>query len=105
LEHYIIYVFISKGCLISQIYIFVNKKKGQLKTGLFSYFLKIVNEQVIWDLEYSKMLIISLLMYVSNTKWLVQLLKLVIFILNKLANWAIDKGRTSSPLIYFFHNI
>ncbi|GAB6426935.1 MULTISPECIES: hypothetical protein [Bacillus cereus group] len=51
------------------------------------------------------MIIISLLMYVSNTKWLVQLLKLVIFILNKLANWAIDKGRTSNPLIYFFHNI
>ncbi|WP_193674474.1 hypothetical protein [Bacillus cereus] len=49
------------------------------------------------------MIIISLLMYVSNTKWLVQLLKLVIFI--KLANWAIDKGRTSNPLIYFFHNI
>ncbi|HDR7660274.1 hypothetical protein [Bacillus wiedmannii] len=51
------------------------------------------------------MIIISLLMYVSNTKWLVQLLKLVIFILNKLANWAIDKGRTSNPLMYFFHNI
>ncbi|WP_176521124.1 hypothetical protein [Bacillus toyonensis] len=51
------------------------------------------------------MIIISLLMYVSNTKWLVQLLKLVIFILNKLANWATDKGRTSNPLIYFFHNI
>ncbi|MBE4942404.1 hypothetical protein [Bacillus thuringiensis] len=51
------------------------------------------------------MSIISLLMYVSNTKWLVQLLKLVIFILNKLANWEIDKGRTSNPLIYFFHYI
>ncbi|HDR7598880.1 MULTISPECIES: hypothetical protein [Bacillus] len=51
------------------------------------------------------MIIISLLMYVSNTKWLVQLLKLVIFILNKLANWAIGRGRTSNPLIYFFHNI
>ncbi|WP_255258738.1 hypothetical protein [Bacillus thuringiensis] len=37
------------------------------------------------------MIIISLLMYVSNTKWLVQLLKLVIFILNKLANWVILK--------------
>ncbi|MEK7019530.1 hypothetical protein [Bacillus sp. FSL R9-9410] len=43
------------------------------------------------------MIIISLLMYVSNTKWLVQLLKL--------ANWAIGRGRTSNPLIYFFHNI
>ncbi|MED1269586.1 hypothetical protein P4U03_24020 [Bacillus mycoides] len=51
------------------------------------------------------MIIISLLMYVSNTKWLVQLLKLVNFILNILANWAIDKGRTSNPLIYFFHNM
>lgn len=40
-------------------------------------------------------------MYVSNTKWLVQLLKLVIFILNKLVNWAIDKERTSNPLINF----
>ncbi|QKH04952.1 hypothetical protein FOC93_02935 (plasmid) [Bacillus cereus] len=38
------------------------------------------------------MIIISLLMYVSYTKWLVQLLKLVIFILNKLAKWVIDKG-------------
>ncbi|MCU5132723.1 MULTISPECIES: hypothetical protein [Bacillus cereus group] len=41
------------------------------------------------------MIIISLLMYVSNTKWLVQLLKLVVFILNKLANWAIDKETNS----------
>ncbi|MEK4412592.1 hypothetical protein MHB59_29135 [Bacillus sp. FSL L8-0642] len=51
------------------------------------------------------MIIISWLMYASHIKWLVQLLKLVIFILNKLANWAIDKERTSNPLIYFFHNI
>ncbi|MGD6932357.1 MULTISPECIES: hypothetical protein [Bacillus cereus group] len=51
------------------------------------------------------MIIISLLMYVRNTKWLVQLLKFVILILNKLANWAIDKERTSNPLIYFFNNI
>ncbi|HDR4465220.1 hypothetical protein ACTFRD_31410 [Bacillus cereus group sp. MYBK249-1] len=41
------------------------------------------------------MIIISLLMYVSNTKWLVQLLKLVVFILNKLANWEIDKETNS----------
>lgn len=31
-------------------------------------------------------------MYVSNTTWLVQLLKFVIIILNKLAKWVIDKG-------------
>ncbi|AMR05933.1 MULTISPECIES: hypothetical protein [Bacillus cereus group] len=47
------------------------------------------------------MIIISLLMYVSNAKWLVQMLKLVIFILNKLANWEIDKERTSNRLISF----
>ncbi|WP_242316126.1 hypothetical protein [Bacillus cereus group sp. BfR-BA-01355] len=41
------------------------------------------------------MIIISLLMYVSNIKWLVQLLKLVVFILNKLANWEIDKETNS----------
>jgi len=40
-------------------------------------------------------------MYVSNEKWLVQMLKLVIFILNKLANWEIDKERTSNRLISF----
>ncbi len=34
-------------------------------------------------------------MYVSNIKWLVQLLKLVVFILNKLANWEIDKETNS----------
>ncbi|OSY04404.1 hypothetical protein S2E19_01738 [Bacillus mycoides] len=50
------------------------------------------------------MIIISLLMYVSNTKWLVQLLKLVIFF-DKLVNWMFDRGRKSNQLIYFFHNI
>ncbi|WP_218924144.1 hypothetical protein, partial [Bacillus thuringiensis] len=68
------------------------------------YFLKIANEQVIWDLEYSKMLIISLLMYAGNTKWLVQLLKLVNFF-DELVNWMFDRGSKSNQLIYFFHNI
>ncbi|KXO06253.1 hypothetical protein AYK81_00370 [Bacillus thuringiensis] len=47
------------------------------------------------------MLIISLLMYVSNTKWLVQLLKIVIFF-DKLVNWMFDRGSKSNQLIYFF---
>jgi hypothetical protein len=51
------------------------------------------------------MLIISLLMYVSNTKWLVQLLKLVFFFFDKLVNWMFDRGSKSNQLIYFFHNI
>ncbi|EEM91972.1 hypothetical protein bthur0013_66870 [Bacillus thuringiensis IBL 200] len=43
-------------------------------------------------------------MYAGNTKWLVQLLKSVIFF-GKLVNWMFDRGSKSNQLIQFFHNI